>query len=62
MFQFAFILAADIPTSQVADWGKYTPRSLEYPLGTPQNGFALSSVVIARVSTCRTKQVYWKYK
>jgi len=58
VFQFAFILAADIPTPQVADWGKYTPRSLEYPLGTPQNGFALSSVVIARVSTCRTKQVY----
>ena len=52
----------DTPTPQVADWGKHMPRSPEYPLGTPQTGLALSSVVIARVSTCRTQQVYWKSK
>ena len=62
MFQFAFILAADIPTPQVADWGKHTPRSPEYPLKTPQTDLALDDVVIARVSICRTQQVYWKSK
>ena len=60
MFQFAFILAVDTPTPQIADWGKHTPISPEYPLGTPQTSLALNSVVIARVSTCRTQQVYWK--
>ena len=62
MFQFAFILAADTPTPQVADWVKHTPRSPEYPLETPQTDLALDDVVIARVSTCRTQQVYWKSK
>ena len=53
------MLAADTPTPQVADWEKRTPRSPKYPLGTPQTDIALNSV-IARVSTCRTQQVYWK--
>jgi len=38
------------------------PRSLEYPLGTPQIDLALDDVVIVRVITCRTQQVYWKSK
>ena len=59
MFQFAFILAADTPTPQVGDWVKHTPRSPEYPLKTPQTDLALDDVVIARVSTYRTQQVYW---
>ena len=50
------------PTPQVADWGKRTPRSPEYPLETPQTDLALDDVVIATVSTCRTQQVYWKSK
>ena len=54
------MLAADTSTPQIADWKKRTPRSPKYPLGTPQTDIALNSVVIARVSTYRTQQVYWK--
>ena len=47
-------------TSQAIDRGLRTPRTQqhlqEYFIATPP----LSSVVIARVSTCRTQQVYWK--
>ena len=58
MFQFAFILAVGTPTPQVADWGKRTHRSPEYHLGTPQTDLALNVVVIAKLSTSRTQQVY----
>ena len=58
MFQFAFILAVGTPTPHVADWGKCMPRSPEYHLGTPQTDLALNVVVIAKVSTSCTQQVY----
>ena len=58
MFQFAFILAVGTPTPHVADWGKRTPRSPEYHLDTPQTDLAVNVVVIAKLSTSRTQQVY----
>jgi len=50
-----------LQTSQAIDRGLCTPRTQQH-LQLHCNFLLLSSVVIARVSTCRTHQVYWKSK